>query len=395
METLQSLRSLDVRGGSPGTGRSTSSAPRERDGGASFDEELQAARTSERRSEASVERRDRRGGRSTERAAHAEQRREVPAEPEMGDAPGRSETNPDVAASDSEASQDGSRSQPPQASRRTGAPSKPALAPQSEQGIPGAGGSQASRGEAQSVLAGTITLQTSAQAVAAITAAPAPLPAVEAARPNASKAASLVATEAQAVAASAVEPAATDAPAPSEPAKSENSTPTSSESRAAFEPALAKTAREGQAPAALEAARADPSRAHAADQAADLLRQVRVQLAPELRQATIQLEPAALGRLDIRIEVRRGRVRAELSVERRETLETLERHAPELRAALGAAGFEDAELALSLADRPSREHARAPQRAPHAPAEAAATRTDVRAALASRLALAGGVDTYA
>lgn len=188
-----------------------------------------------------------------------------------------------------------------------------------------------------------------------------------------------------------------EAKASAELARTDPGSPASSEPRAAFEPALAKPVREIQAPAAQEPGRGDAPRAHSAEQAADLLRQVRLQLAPELRQATIQLQPAALGRLDIKIEVRRGRVRAELAVERRETLETLERHAPELRAALSSVGLEISELALSLADRHNSSEQRAPARQEATAPECASSPGSpaITAALARRIERAGSVDTYA
>jgi hypothetical protein len=85
-----------------------------------------------------------------------------------------------------------------------------------------------------------------------------------------------------------------------------------------------------------------------AEQGAEVMRQVRMHLAPGLREATLHLQPAWLGRVTIKIAVRAGRARAELRAERVEALEALERHLPELRAALADRGFEDAELDLRL-----------------------------------------------
>jgi flagellar hook-length control protein FliK len=84
------------------------------------------------------------------------------------------------------------------------------------------------------------------------------------------------------------------------------------------------------------------------EQGAEVLKQVRLHLAPGLREATLHLQPAWLGRVTVKIAVRAGRARAELRAERVEALEALERHLPELRAALAERGFEDAELDLGL-----------------------------------------------
>ncbi len=141
-----------------------------------------------------------------------------------------------------------------------------------------------------------------------------------------------------------------------------------------------------------------PAAAPATDRAAEILRQIRVQLAPELRQASIQLQPPELGRLAIRLEVRKHRVRAEVVAEREETLAALERHAPELRAALAAAGFGQAELSLSLRSGAGRGSANL---ARHDGTPTSTRRVDtvgpqeLTAALARTLAREGSVDTYA
>ena len=71
-----------------------------------------------------------------------------------------------------------------------------------------------------------------------------------------------------------------------------------------------------------------------------ILGQLRVHLSRGLTQATLNLSPAELGRLTIRIAVRKGRVAAVVRAESPETLELLERHVPELRAALIQSGLE-------------------------------------------------------
>ena len=122
------------------------------------------------------------------------------------------------------------------------------------------------------------------------------------------------------------------------------------------------------------------------EQGAEVLKQVRLHLAPGLREATLHLQPAWLGRVTIKIAVRSGRARAELRAERAEALEALERHLPELRAALADRGFEDAEvdLALGLGD-PSGA------RAPKTPA-GRSRHLALPLALAATLAGAAGIE---
>ena len=84
------------------------------------------------------------------------------------------------------------------------------------------------------------------------------------------------------------------------------------------------------------------------EQAASVLRQFRLHLTPGMRQATIQLQPAALGRIAIRITMRDGEARAEIRAESPTALEALERHVPELRAALEGQGIESTDIELTL-----------------------------------------------
>jgi flagellar hook-length control protein FliK len=140
-----------------------------------------------------------------------------------------------------------------------------------------------------------------------------------------------------------------------------------------------------------------------ADGAADVLRQVRLRFSPEMRQAVIQLEPRELGRIAIRISVARGVVRAEMRAENAAALEALERHAPELRAALERVGLgaESFSLQLGFEGGPQQHDGfGAAARDPHGPS----TRTPSperelpahqMRSLAQRLAASGGVDTYA
>ena len=97
---------------------------------------------------------------------------------------------------------------------------------------------------------------------------------------------------------------------------------------------------------------ARPERPLSPEQAAQVLKQVRIGIsgANGVREATINLQPAWLGRVSIRIAVREGRALAEVRAERPEALQALEKHLPELRAALAERGFEQAEFDLGLSD---------------------------------------------
>lgn len=146
---------------------------------------------------------------------------------------------------------------------------------------------------------------------------------------------------------------------------------------------------------------AEPPRAPLdSERAAEVLRQVRLRFSPELRQAVIQLEPRELGRISIKISVARGVVRTELRAENASALEALERHAPELQAALERVGLGGGSFALQLGfDGSSAQHASdgEQQRAQHGavpPAERPELEGAPRA-LAQRLAALSGVDTYA
>jgi flagellar hook-length control protein FliK len=83
------------------------------------------------------------------------------------------------------------------------------------------------------------------------------------------------------------------------------------------------------------------SQAQAAQRSAQVLRQMRMHLHPGMRSATIQLAPADLGRLSIRLRVEGGEVHAVLRAETAEALGVLENHLPELEAAFEDQGFEE------------------------------------------------------
>ena len=100
----------------------------------------------------------------------------------------------------------------------------------------------------------------------------------------------------------------------------------------------------------MEAANAQRAEARPADVelAGSILRQFRLQFQPKLDSAVMQLHPAELGRIAIKLEVKEGKLRAVMRAERAETLNVLERHLPELRATLEGAGIEAQSFDLGL-----------------------------------------------
>jgi flagellar hook-length control protein FliK len=91
-----------------------------------------------------------------------------------------------------------------------------------------------------------------------------------------------------------------------------------------------------------------PLAAHAQERAHDILNQLRVHVSVGTRDALVQLHPVELGRISIRISTEGGRVRAHVRAERVETLDTLQRHLPELRASFAQQGLEAQDFQLSL-----------------------------------------------
>ncbi len=89
------------------------------------------------------------------------------------------------------------------------------------------------------------------------------------------------------------------------------------------------------------------------ERTAEIFRQMRMQLTPSTRHATINLVPADLGRIVIHLTVRGGRVTGDIRADKEDTLKILEAHAPELRAALEQNGFESTDLNLSRHGDPS------------------------------------------
>jgi len=140
-----------------------------------------------------------------------------------------------------------------------------------------------------------------------------------------------------------------------------------------------------------------------AERAADVLRQIRLQLTPQMREAVIQLEPREMGRIAIKVSVTRGVVKAEMRAEKRSTLEALERHAPELKSALERVGLSTNGLALQLgfdgsstpgggADSNANSKSK---RASFGDASVLSPASPALGALARRVVDASGVDTYA
>ncbi|MBK7642625.1 MAG: flagellar hook-length control protein FliK [Planctomycetes bacterium] len=136
------------------------------------------------------------------------------------------------------------------------------------------------------------------------------------------------------------------------------------------------------------------------ERAADILRQMRVQLSPGLRTATIQLTPVDLGRITIRMHVDAGELRAVVRAEKRETLEALERHVPELKATLDQLGIQTRQLDLQLGfehqgaqpdPRGAQPHAGQPTQR-EIEQEARVERQRLIQTLAAQ---SGGIDTYA
>jgi flagellar hook-length control protein FliK len=133
--------------------------------------------------------------------------------------------------------------------------------------------------------------------------------------------------------------------------------------------------------------------------ASEILRQLRVQLTPELRSATIQLSPPELGRISIRLRVERGELSAVVRAEKRETLDALARHVPELEATLGQLGIRARaiDLQLGFEQQGTRQGAHEPPHSQGSPGHEhdPRAREHERRLFASLSARAGGIDTYA
>ena len=91
------------------------------------------------------------------------------------------------------------------------------------------------------------------------------------------------------------------------------------------------------------------------ERTASIFRQLRMQLTPATRHATINLVPADLGRIVIHLTVKGGKVSGDIRADKEDTLKILQAHAPELRAALEQSGFEATDFNLSRHGDPSSE----------------------------------------
>lgn len=85
------------------------------------------------------------------------------------------------------------------------------------------------------------------------------------------------------------------------------------------------------------------------DREASILSQIKASLRPGGRELSIRLSPAALGRVDMNLAMRQGRLTASIRTESAEAYEALERQLPELQAALESQGIEVMGFALELA----------------------------------------------
>ncbi|MBK7878705.1 MAG: flagellar hook-length control protein FliK [Planctomycetes bacterium] len=130
-----------------------------------------------------------------------------------------------------------------------------------------------------------------------------------------------------------------------------------------------------------------------------MLRQVRLELVPQLKEAVIQLHPAELGRISIRLTIEDEGLVARVRAEKREALDALERHLPELRAALSRQGVETqhVDLALGFHDERRANEGRSDrsQRGRPNRDEDSVTNAGELSPRLRRMASSGGIDTYA
>ncbi len=108
--------------------------------------------------------------------------------------------------------------------------------------------------------------------------------------------------------------------------------------------ASAAAAREPSAAADLGAAR----QGEHVQRAQDILRQIQLQFSAHSREAMIHLQPAELGRIAIRLQVRGGRIDTEMRIERDSTLADLQGSLSDLRSILERNGMGGGELKLAL-----------------------------------------------
>lgn len=107
-----------------------------------------------------------------------------------------------------------------------------------------------------------------------------------------------------------------------------------------------ETARNAKAQAPSTTAR--PGDTEAVERAQEILRQIKLHLAPGLRRLTLDLEPAELGRLAIQLTWRPGRVNAVVRAGDPETLRLLQEREGELRAVLAERGIQADSIGFEL-----------------------------------------------
>jgi hypothetical protein len=113
-------------------------------------------------------------------------------------------------------------------------------------------------------------------------------------------------------------------------------------------PSLERPAASSPARARATAAEPRPAANEHAERAASIVRQFRAALRPGMQRATLELHPKELGAISIQLAMSGGGVSAHVRAQSAQTLADLERHAPELRAALERQGLRVGELRLEL-----------------------------------------------
>ncbi|MEM9382044.1 MAG: flagellar hook-length control protein FliK, partial [Planctomycetota bacterium] len=117
----------------------------------------------------------------------------------------------------------------------------------------------------------------------------------------------------------------------------------------AAQPGAAPTLRAESASQASRSQAAAPKPGAAAMERAEaILDQLRMRIRAGDREATIQLRPADLGRLQMHVRVDGGAISATIAAESPETLAVLEAHAPELRSWLARDDAQRVDLQLEL-----------------------------------------------
>lgn len=138
-----------------------------------------------------------------------------------------------------------------------------------------------------------------------------------------------------------------------------------------------------------------------AAEAASVLKQVRVEITPGLRRASLHLSPECLGRIEVQMVVEDGEMTAVMRAEKPEALAILERHLPELRAMLDQVGIETNNVDLQLSsDRESSDRDANSERSTNGKSQQPSeTQQDTHVlderALARAIASGVGLDTFA